>query len=140
MLAQLSDELRDAIAQETCLSVVKSSLFFVCHWTKRFQSKIARRLTKKILNPDEYLVQTSGKERIFIVKSGKLEIYTNSCHGFKKNFKKLLKTIEPKASVSDNVYGYTSVFTNRHVKLNAISKEFTSIFYIEKNSFLECVV
>jgi hypothetical protein len=72
VLAQLSDELRDVITQETYLNVVKNSLFFVCHWTKRFQSKIARRLTKKILNPDEYLLQTSGKERIFIVKSGKL--------------------------------------------------------------------
>lgn len=41
--------------------------------------------------------------------------------------------------VSDNVYGYTAVFSNRPVKLEAISKDFTSTYSVSKNDFLFCV-
>jgi hypothetical protein len=43
------------------LDIVKTSLFFVCHWTKHFQAEIARNLTKKILHPNELLLQVPGK-------------------------------------------------------------------------------
>lgn len=39
------------------LNIVKSSIFFLCHWTKQFQSEIAKSLVKKILNPNEVLHQ-----------------------------------------------------------------------------------
>jgi len=51
VLSKLNDDLRDgsvfvylAITQENHLNLIKSSLFFVCHWSKRFQIEIAKRL------------------------------------------------------------------------------------------------
>jgi signal-transduction protein with cAMP-binding, CBS, and nucleotidyltransferase domain len=120
---------------------VKSSLFFICHWTKLFQTEIAKRLVKKILIPNEMIIQAAGKENIYVIKSGKLEVYTNNCIGFRKSFKKLLKTIEPKVKneISDNIYGYSSIISARQVKLNAISKDFTCVYFIDKHAFMECV-
>jgi len=53
----------------------------------------------------------------------------------------LLKTIEPNpsAEVCDNIYGYTSIFTPRPLKFNAVSKDFTCVYSISKKNFLECV-
>jgi len=51
---------------------------------------------------------------------------------------KVLKTITNTidSEVSDNCYGYTSAISIRPVKLYAISKDFTSCYYIEKDKFL----
>jgi signal-transduction protein with cAMP-binding, CBS, and nucleotidyltransferase domain len=123
------------------VNIIKTSLFFICHWTKNFQTEIAKKLVKKILIPNENIIQNLGKERIYIIKSGKLEIYTDNSHGLRKNFKKLLKTIEPKSNtgISDNVYGYTTVISNKPLKFNAISKDFTCVYSIDKNNFMDCV-
>lgn len=82
-----------ALLHENRLNITKSSLFFICHWTKNLQTEVAKRLIKRILVPNEPLLQAVGKERIYIIRSGKVEIYTNNCLGFKRHFKKLLKTI-----------------------------------------------
>lgn len=68
-------------------------------------------------------------------------MYTNNCFGFKRHFKKLLKTIEPKDAVdiSDNIYGYSAVIAGKPVKLEAVSKDFTCAYSIDRASFLECV-
>lgn len=77
------------------LDIVKSSIFFICHWSKHFQSEIAKNLIKKILHPNEMVVQLPGKEKIYIVRNGKLEVYTNCSANYKQQFKRLLKVISP---------------------------------------------
>jgi flavorubredoxin len=126
---------------ENRLNIIKSSLFFICHWTKNLQIEVAKRLVKKILVPNEKALQAFGRERIYIIKSGRLEIYTNNCMGFKRQFKKLLKTIEKKPGVDifDNIYGYSAVIASKPVKLEAVSKDFTCVYSIDRNSFMECV-
>ena len=69
--------------------------------------------------PNEKLVSTDGKDRMYIIKKGKIEIYMNR-YGDQEN-KKLLKEIDMNSSgrleISDNIYGYTAFFSNRPVKL-----------------------
>jgi hypothetical protein len=42
-------------------------------------------------------------------------------------------------NVCNNIYGYTSTFSNRPVKLWAIAKEFTSTYSLSREAFLECI-
>lgn len=123
------------------LNVVKSSIFFLCHWTKQFQSEIAKCLIKKILHPNEVLAQVPFAEKIYIVKNGRLDVFTSCNDNYKQQFKRLLKTIAPQKAqeVSKNVYGYTSVISNRPMRLVAISKNFTTVYSIDKEKFLGCV-
>jgi hypothetical protein len=55
--------------------------------------------------------------------------------------RKLLKVVNTKThdDVSDNIYGYTTVFSNRPVRLEAIAKEFTSTYSVNNCEFLECI-
>lgn len=71
-------------------------------------------------------------------KKGKVEIHANITSGYKKHFKKILRTIEPNETmeVSDNIYGYTFLMSNTPIKLTAISKEFVAAYYVEKSEFL----
>lgn len=117
------------------MNIIKSSLFFICQWSKSMQIEVAKRLIKKILAPNEL----TSKDRIYIIRSGKLEVYTNTCFGYRRHFKKLLKTIQPTKPISDNVYGYTAVISGRAIKLEALSKDFTTVYSIDKPGFLECV-
>lgn len=90
--------------------------------------------------PNDILYQPAGKERIYIIKSGKIHIYAERMRS-KKGLNSPLKSIENniKNEVSDNCYGYSTVMSTRESKLYAISKDFTSCYYIEKPNFMECV-
>ena len=47
-------------------------------------------------------------------------------------------TINDNEDVSDNVYGYSALLSNRPVRLVAVAKEFTSTYSVDKESFTEC--
>ncbi len=53
-------------------------------------------------------------------------------YGSNQEYRKLLKVINTAAhaEVSDNIYGYTTAFSNRTVRLDAIAKEFTSTYSV----------
>ena len=94
-----------------------------------------------MLPPGELLYQPIGKERIYIIREGKIDIYASK-RGFKRGVNtKILKTIENNLGqeVSNNVYGYTAVISRRPVQLYAVAKRHTSGYYIEKEKFLECI-
>ena len=42
-------------------------------------------------------------------------------------------------TIRQNIYGYTAVISLRPSALDAVSSEFTSCYYIEKDQFLKCV-
>ena len=56
---------------------------------------------------------------------------------------KVLKVIDMSKKsvleVSDSIYGYTAVLSNRPVKLRAIAKTFTSTYSVSKEDFMFCV-
>lgn len=77
---------------------------------------------------------------MYIIKSGKIYIYADK-GGRKKGINNLLKTIdlEKNKNISDNCYGYTAVISSRPSRLYAKAKELTSAYFIDKESFLECL-
>lgn len=56
-------------------------------------------------------------------------------YGSNQEYRKLLRVINTAthAEVSDNIYGYTSAFSNRPVRLHAIAKEFTSTYSVNSD-------
>ena len=57
------------------LSILKTSMFFLLRWSKSFQKVIANRLTHILFSPEELLYQPEGKERVYIIRVGKINIY-----------------------------------------------------------------
>ena len=54
--------------------LVKSNIFFLYHWTKKFQITIADKLIRQLYSPEEQLLQIQGKEKLYILCRGKVEI------------------------------------------------------------------
>lgn len=62
-------------------------------------------------------------------------------YGTNQEYRKLLKVIDTRKlqEVSNNIYGYTTAFSNRPVNLEAIANDFTSTYSVSKEEFLECI-
>ena len=143
---KLNDEIREGktssyidIMKENLSTIIKQSIFFLCSWSKYFQNTIALKLIHALYNPNEILSQVKHKQRIYLIKSGKINIHADRSDG-KKKMGMLLKTIESnkEKQIYDNCYGYTAVISERPVNLYAIAKDFTSAYYVEKADFLDC--
>ncbi len=61
--------------KQSSLSIVKSSIFFVCRWTKNFQNSVAANLVHIMVKPNDILYEPKDKERIYIICSGKIHIF-----------------------------------------------------------------
>lgn len=86
--------------------------------------------------PNEKLTWKNSKPRVYIIRKGKIDITMNR-YGSDQEHRKVLKVIDtalkPNLQVYDNIYGYTVVFSNRPVKLEAIAKDFTSTYSVDKD-------
>ena len=60
-LEKLGDDVRSDITSYHKFQIVKTSIFFLCHWTKNFQNFIADRLIRQVYSPEEVLPQVHGK-------------------------------------------------------------------------------
>lgn len=76
-LRKLNDDLRADIDSYHKLETVKNSIFFICHWSKKFKQRVAINLIKVLYSPQETLTQVHGKEKIFILVSGKIDLGIN---------------------------------------------------------------
>ena len=85
-------------------------------------------------------MQPLGKERIYIIKLGKVDFY-RSLKGNKKQAQKVIKSINVtlNTEVSNNSFGYTAVFGRKPTDLIAISRDFTSAYYVDKDDLLHCI-
>lgn len=120
------------IISDKSLAIVKTSVFFLCRWSKEMQTCVANHLQKTLYAPKERILQPAGQERIYIIKQGKIDIYLDRFGENKKEHRRLLKTIhatEP-LTISDNIYGYTAVISDRSCALNAQASQFTSCYFI----------
>jgi hypothetical protein len=54
--------------------LIKTNVFFLCHWTKNFQKNIASKLVRQVYSPNEVLSQLSGKEKLYILSRGKIDV------------------------------------------------------------------
>lgn len=64
-------------------------------------------------------------------------------YGSNQEHKKVLRVIDTSKSshleVTDNIYGYTTIFSNRPVRLEAMAKDFTSTYSVNRDDILFCV-
>lgn len=58
------------------------------------QCSIANKLIRKIFTPNQILPQLENKEKMYILKTGKLQIMTNKTNGIKRKSEKELRVIE----------------------------------------------
>ena len=61
-------------------------------WSKDFQKELAKRLEHLLFSPNELLYQPEGKERIYVVRVGKVNLYAER-NRLKKGDNYVLKII-----------------------------------------------
>lgn len=85
-------------------------------------------------SPEQCLVQVQGKEKLFILSQGKINIEANSFSIEGDIYRKVLNTLEidPKKEVHFNVYGYTSLISGLKVNLRAVSKDYSICYIADK--------
>ena len=115
--------------------MVKTSVFFLSNWTIKFQKRIANYLVRKVYSPDEVLLQTRGKEKIYILSQGKVDIEADF-FGHKK-----LSKLEanPTKEVHFNVFGYSSLISGLKVKLRAVARDYSVCFSVSKENLLSAI-
>ena len=74
---------------ESGLQVIKNSIFMIANWTGKFQSKVAEKLVKEVYKAEETLPQSFGKEKLYILDKGRIDIMNCS----KSYFQKVLKSL-----------------------------------------------
>jgi len=79
------------ITKNNLRSIVKSSVFFLCRWSKAMQLTVSTKLVHILYSPNDTVYQPPGKERLYFIKSGRIGVYAELDDY--KHKKKLLKTI-----------------------------------------------
>ena len=94
-----------------------------------------------ILAPNERLLQPEGRERLYIIERGKVEISIDAGKSKGEIMRKLrsIDMLDPKVEIKNNVYGYTMAISERVNRLKATAATFTSCYFIDKASFLKCL-
>lgn len=49
-------------------------MFFLCHWSKKFQRRMANALLRSVYSPQETLLQPRGREKLYILTRGKVDV------------------------------------------------------------------
>jgi hypothetical protein len=52
LFSKLNEDLRTTIINERSLSIVKSSIFFLCRWSKDMQTNVASKLKRALYAPN----------------------------------------------------------------------------------------
>lgn len=76
LLDKLSEEFKGEIKQDSQLRAVKKNVFLLANFTRRFQNEVSKRLIKTIYPPHSVLANHPGRERLFIISKGTVDIVT----------------------------------------------------------------
>lgn len=76
LLDKLSEEFKGEIKEDGQMRAIKKNLFFLANFTRRFQREISRRLVKVIYPPHSVLPNHFGRERIYLICKGVVDIVT----------------------------------------------------------------
>ena len=125
----------------TKFQLIKTSVFFLCHWTKKFQRTIADKLVRQVYSPEQVLPQIHGKEKIYILSRGKINIEANFVSKQINFMRKRLATIEvyPEKDVQFNIYGYSSLISGHKINLCAVAHDYSICYYVDKDSIINTV-
>ena len=148
-MKKLSDDVRQCILFSISevstfnrVQLVKKSMFFLCNWTKRFRNLIATKLERIVISPDEPLSQIRGKEKLYLLFRGKVDVETNFESDYHSKPRKHLATIEidPQKEVYFNVYGYTAVVSGLKVNLRAVARDYSICFCVDREGLREAML
>lgn len=54
------------------MAIIKSCIFFLCRWSKSMQNLAATKLNNIMFSHSDHIYQPEGKERIYIIRLGKV--------------------------------------------------------------------
>ena len=117
------------------IRLIKTSVFFLCHWTKQFQRSLANKLIRKVYSPGDILTQTQGNERIYLLSRGKINVQS-TIFG-KRNISVI--QLDPKKEVHFNVYGYSALISGHRINLSAKVQDYSICFYVDKEAVLSAI-
>lgn len=64
----------------------------LCHWSKKFQRRMANALLRSVYSPQETLLQPRGREKLYILTRGKVDV--EACLVSNPLLRKALATLE----------------------------------------------
>ena len=79
---------------------------------------------------------------MYIIDNGRVDILNNSRQGYKVCFQRILKSLTIKKSTEiavNNIFGYTSIVSDRPFRLTAICKGTCTCYTVNKNDFFQCL-
>jgi hypothetical protein len=76
LMDKLSDEFKVEIKESSQLRVVHKNIFLLSNFTRRFQYEISKKLVKVIYPPHTVLPYHVGKERLYFITKGSVDILT----------------------------------------------------------------
>jgi hypothetical protein len=94
LLDKLSEEFKTEIKESTQLKEIRRNLFVLINFTKSFQEEVSKRLVKVIYPPHAVLPNHHGKERLYLITKGAVDIMTERKYGNRVFPEKLVKSIE----------------------------------------------
>lgn len=82
-----------------------------------------------------------GRERLYIVSKGSVDILTDRKMEKAVFSERVLKSLElggGEKGVND-IYGYTAAFSGRQSRIKAVARSFVVCYYLEHADIIECV-
>ena len=135
---KLNEELRNEVQHANQLKIIKTSLFFLCNWSKKMQNELSKKLQKFIFSPNERI---QDRDKLYIVTKGAIDVYIEKKSGNRVYCKKHLNTIQRTAGkeVFSNVYNYSSFFSTQPSRLVGVSKDFVICYALDFSDFSDMV-
>jgi len=126
ILAMLSDGIQEQIKREINGKVLKENKLFQRIFGTKFLALLSHHLEEKIYSPSEIIYDESDKRfGIFFISSGSVEIIMGGNH-------QTIQSLE-----KGDYFGELAFFTDTKRRFGARSSSFSSIFLIQKETFLE---
>jgi len=141
ILAMLSDGIQEQIKREINGKVLKENKLFQRIFGTKFLALLSHHLEEKIYSPSEIIYDESDKNFcIFFISSGSVEIFMGGSQQTVQSLE--VSTILRGFLLTENFkkgdyFGELAFFTNTVRKFGARSSSFSSIFLIQKDTFLQ---
>eukprot|EP00330_Aristerostoma_sp_ATCC50986_P004416 CAMPEP_0114580904 /NCGR_PEP_ID=MMETSP0125-20121206/5074_1 /TAXON_ID=485358 ORGANISM="Aristerostoma sp., Strain ATCC 50986" /NCGR_SAMPLE_ID=MMETSP0125 /ASSEMBLY_ACC=CAM_ASM_000245 /LENGTH=253 /DNA_ID=CAMNT_0001772701 /DNA_START=1443 /DNA_END=2204 /DNA_ORIENTATION=+ len=123
----LSDNLKDEIIKEVNAKILADCYMFSSNFRKRFLYQVSRALSEKSYGPDEMIFryQDNSDHSIYFITSGRVDIHYERCD---VSLQKLAR---------GRTFGGISFFSGKPRTAGAKSLEFTTVFFLKREIFLE---
>lgn len=122
----LSNSLREELLLQSYDSILKKSSMFYANFTEKTLRKTVSIIKDIKLFPDEIIFTENEEDNnsIYFIKKGKIELFTANGH--------VIKELGPHSH-----FGEVSFFTGNIRNLSARTKDFTTVYSINQNDFIE---